>query len=214
MLAPIPPAVLPPHAPITDHSAIIEELQKENKKLKKALKKEEEKYNAVVKVQSLKIEDLKADKDKYTRKIQSLEAEISALQAKDDSLVKLQREMASLPLKIQRLIMQEKEPLEKSIQGSSSRARRTRSLNNGAMRLRSLPTNSTSLTCINEVEGLKSKLMKKEKVFNSKLDELVEMCREPSGLNRRCYSEAKLPIDRHHREDNYYSLYSHSNSQT
>ena len=196
----VPPAVPPPHAPITDHSAIIEELQKENKKLKKDLKKEAEKYKAMIKEQSLKIENLKADKDKYKRKIQNLEGEISVLQAKDDSLVKLQQEIASLPSKIEKVIMQEKEPLD----ARPGLSRRTRSLGNGALQLRSLSANSTSLTSINEVatEDLKSKLMKKDKVLNSKLDELAEMCRKPSRLGRKWHSDAKLPVD-HHREDNY-----------
>ena len=208
MLPPVPPAFSPPQAPITDHSEIIEELQKENKKLKKDLKKETEeleKYKAKVKEQSLCIEDLKAAKEKYKSKIQTLEVEILALQAEtdeDDSLMELEKEVVSLQLKIQR-VMQEKESYKKTMQGSS---RRTRSLGYGTSR----PSfaNSTSLTSINEIEELRSEFKKKDKVFKSKLGELTQMCGKSSRLNRRWHSDVRLSVDQHHREDDYLFLQS------
>ena len=206
----LPPAVPPPHVTITDHSAIIEELQKENKKLKKNLKKEAEeleKYKAKVKEQSLCIEDLKADKEKYKSKIQTLEVEISVLQAEaneDDSLMELEREVASLQLKIQR-VMQEKESYKKTMQGSS---RRTRSLGYGASR--PFATNSASLTSINEIEELRGEFKKKDKVFKSKLGELTQMCGKSSRLNKRWHSEARLSVHQHHKEDDYLFLQSQS----
>ena len=173
--------------------------------------KELEKCKAKVKEQSLRIEDLKADKERYKNKMQTLEVEHLALQVEANENASRRDE---LELKL-RKVMQEKESLKKvgrsSICGPSSKPQRTQSL--GYRGSGSLFTGScTSLTSIHEIkiEKLKSEVNRNDEVFDSKLGELAKMCegtREPSKLNRKWHSDIRL-VQHYYRENNSPSLHS------
>ena len=223
----LPPSQPPPSStglaqPNTTDQHVIEELQKENKKLKNNLSKKAEqleKYKATVKEQSLRIEDLKADKEKYKSKMQALEVKHLTLQVETnerDSLreelehqvEELEHQVRVLQLQIKK-VTQEKEYLKKSsTYGHSSyyQSRRTQSLNYRTPES-SLFTSSTSLSSIHEtkIEELKSAVNKNDEALHSKLGELAEMSegvREPSRLNRKWHSDIKLVQHRYHYKEN------------
>lgn len=219
-----PPPSTGPTQPIdnTIDQHVIEELQKENKELKKNLKKKAEQLEnckVTVKEQSLQIEHLKADKEKYKSKVQTLKLEHLALQVEvnecDSLREELEHQVSLLQLKIKK-VTKEKESLKKSsTYGPSSnyKSRRARSLSyNYRTSESSLFTSSTSLMSIHEIkiEELRSEMNRNDEVLHSKLGELTEMCegvREPIGLNRKWQSDNKL-VQHYYRESDFPFLHS------
>ena len=215
-----PPQSTGPAQPNTTDQHVIEELQKENKELKNNLKKKAEqleKHKAIVKEQSLWIEELKADKEKYKSKKQTLEVENLNLQVEmneqDSHIDELEHQVRLLQLEIKKAT-QEKEFLKRSsTYGPSSnyKSRRTHSLSYRTSES-SMFTSCTSLSSIHEIkiEELKSEVSKNDEVLHSKLGELAEMCegvREPSGLNRKWQSDIKL-VQHRYRDNDFPFLHS------
>lgn len=210
--------------PDTTEQCLTEELKKEITGLKNDLKKklkEIDKQKAKIKEQSSYIEELKAENEMYRSKMENIEIEYLALQLEasdqvtkyDSHTAELEKKVMILQLKIQK-VMQEKESLKRIVQGSSMIPTRgppssKPQLRNSLGASQPLLTGSVSLNSINEIEELKSELNKKDEVIHSKLDHIVQMCKdmqEPSKL-RKWHSDIKLVQHRHQKTN---SLFMHS----
>jgi len=222
-----PPQIPPP--PDTTEQCLSEELRKEITELKKDLKKkvkEIDKQKAKIKEQSSYIEELKAENKLYKSKMENLEMVHLASQLEsseqitkyDSHNVELEKKVTLLELRLQK-VMQDKESLKRIVQGSSMIPTRDRGPPSSRPQLlrNSLAASESSLACtssislnsINEIEELKTELNKKDAVIHSKLDYIVQMCKdmqEPSKL-RKWHSDMKL-VQHHHQKTN--SLFMHS----
>lgn len=220
----LPPSPLPP--PGKTEQCVTQAPIKENMKLKEDLKrktKKLEEQNVKIKEYMQYNEELKTENEMYKSKMQILEDDgeilTSQLKAKNDEIAKhtslideLKDQVTSLQLTIHK-VMQEKESLEESMQGSliptrgpNSRPQRSHSLDHMHVTSESSYATSTSLASINEIEEFKYELNRIDAVLHSKLNLLAQVCqdtmREPSTLNRKWHSDNKL-VQPHHQENTF-----------
>ena len=172
-----------------------------------------EKQRAIIKEQSLYIEELKSQKDISNKKHQALKIKNMELQlTTSDEITKYKSKIAELNDEIRFLhqkvkkIMREKESLKRIAEESPTlmlptREPRSSTSSSRSQRFHSLSTIdsfiSGSLTSINEMEELRSEMSKKDAVIHNKLDQIVQMCeglQQPlsSQLRRKWQSDIRL----------------------
>lgn len=197
-----------PLSPLSPVKCPVDELEKENKELKGDLEKkakEIEKHKAKIKDQSFCIDELKAENKKFQSKIKLLEIENFRVTELENKMKLLKREMRKVTQENESLKSIVERPLMVPTRGPSSRSQRIQPL--GASRSL-LTTTSSSLNCINEFEELKCEISEKDANIQSKLDDIVKMCRdmrEPSKL-KKWHSDVRLV----HRQQESDSFYLHS----